>query len=572
MRLAGGTAVDPHRKITPNPGSRTRYNLLPMINTLKIVIISAALAAAAAVLPATAAEIPVREAEEFGKLLVQTPAGRICPMNTYSSELLRKIYHSTNFRGQTPDESLLRTLSDPSVGEMPLIYVSDKSLRRRFGAAGEHIAYARLFDGAGNYLLGPEMEGIYAKAPAERNKSDKELIKLDEKANILYALFNGGMLSVFPSEGGWLSAGDDLGGLTGQDSLLAANAIPWYVGALREGDIAEAAQVREMIAAGQRSKVPEAAISESRVKAELLYNKAGIFRWAFRAYLILGAVLLFAVFTGKGSGAGNLKKILVALIFAVFLWQSFGMGLRWYISGRAPWTNSYETMVYVGWTTVLAGMIFSRRAPLTLALGTLMGGVILFVSNLSWLDPQITPLVPVLRSPWLMIHVSVITASYGFFGICAVAGITSMAMLLFGRVNHDLRRVNEMSMIIGLVLLTIGIFFGAIWANESWGRYWGWDPKETWALITMIVYALITHSRFIPSLNNYFAFSAMSSAAILSVLMTFFGVNYYLSGLHSYGNSGAVSSVWVIGIIFALALLTLSAGIKYRKLAKENMN
>ena len=256
------------------------------------------------------------------------------------------------------------------------------------------------------------------------------------------------------------------------------------------------------------------------------------------------------------------------LIVSVFLWQCAGLGLRWYISGRAPWTNAYESMVYVGWTTVLAGLIFARRSRLALALATLMGGVILFVSNLNWLDPQITPLVPVLKSYWLMIHVSVITASYGFFGIAAVTGLASLIAMIAGRPRHDLRIIGELSMLIGLVLLAAGIFLGAVWANESWGRYWGWDPKETWALITLLVYTFVTHSRHIPRLSNDFAFSAMSLAAIASVLMTFFGVNYYLSGLHSYGGSGEVAFAPAAAGTVIAAVLILWAGIRYRRLQR----
>lgn len=520
---------------------------------------------------ASAADIPRQEADQFGKLLVQTTSGRIGPINTYSSEILRKIYHRDHYGAYTSDQMLLAMMSDPAKwSETPIIYLSDKGLRERFGGEGKHISYESLFDQEGKYVLLPEMEQIYAKAPNERNKTDKELIKLDEKVSILYSLFTGGMMKLFPHDNGkWYSAGDALDSLSGKDSLFIAKGMPWYLSAINEGDAAEAAQIRDMISTYQKAKIPQGLISDTHVKAELFYNKADIFRWAFRLYLILGFALLITAFTGAKEGF--VKKLALGLtltITAVFLWQTFGMGLRWYISGRAPWTDTYETMVYVGWTTVLAGLIFARRSPLVLALGTLMGGVILFVSNLNWLDPQITPLVPVLKSYWLMIHVSVVTASYGFFGICAVTGLTSLILLLGGRINCDLRKINEMAMIIGLVLLTIGIFFGAVWANESWGRYWGWDPKETWALITMIVYAFITHSRFIPALNNYFAFSAMSVVAIASVLMTFFGVNYYLSGLHSYGTGGAISSAPVMIVAGIILLLIFAAGIKYRALKK----
>ena len=285
------------------------------------------------------------------------------------------------------------------------------------------------------------------------------------------------------------------------------------------------------------------------------------------AALLLGAAL-WEIFGKNRRRATRIASIAAAAVAAVFAWQTFGLGLRWYVSGHAPWSNAYETMVSVGWATVLSGLVFARRSRLAPALAALMGGVALFVSNLNWLDPQITPLVPVLKSYWLMIHVSVITASYGFFGIAAVTGLASLIAIIAGRPRHDLRIIGELSMLIGLVLLAAGIFLGAVWANESWGRYWGWDPKETWALITLLVYTFVTHSRHIPRLNNDYAFSAMSLAAIASVLMTFFGVNYYLSGLHSYGGSGEVAFAPAAAGTAIAAVLILWAGIRYRRLQR----
>ena len=228
-------------------------------------------------------------------------------------------------------------------------------------------------------------------------------------------------------------------------------------------------------------------------------------------------------------------------------------------------------MVYVAWATVLSGIVFARRSKLALALAALLGGVVLFVSNLNWLDPQITPLVPVLKSYWLMIHVSVITASYGFFGICAACGIASLIATIAGKNLAELRIINEMAMLVGLVLLTTGIFFGAVWANESWGRYWGWNPKETWALITMIVYAVTTHLHFIPRLNtNPLVFDVMSVVGFSTVLMTFFGVNYYLSGLHSYGKSEGFSPEIVLAAGAGVLVLVAVAAVRYHKNKKSS--
>lgn len=229
-------------------------------------------------------------------------------------------------------------------------------------------------------------------------------------------------------------------------------------------------------------------------------------------------------------------------------------------------------MVYVAWATVLAGLLFVRRSTITFALATLFGGVILFVSGLNWMDPEINPLVPVLKSPWLMFHVAVIVAAYGFFGISCLIGLTNMVMMritvqrqagnILARIR-ELSIVNEMAMWVGLVLMTIGTFLGAVWANESWGRYWGWDPKETWALITMVVYAIVTHLHLVKRWNNFWLFNLASVIAFSSVLMTFFGVNYFLSGMHSYGQNDNVNSIFTY-LYIALFVVILLAILSYR--------
>lgn len=254
----------------------------------------------------------------------------------------------------------------------------------------------------------------------------------------------------------------------------------------------------------------------------------------------------------------------------VFHFHMFGMGMRWYIAGYAPWSNSYETMVYVAWATVLAGLLFVRRSPVTFALATLFGGIILFVSGLNWVDPEINPLVPVLKSPWLMFHVAVIVAAYGFFGISCLIGLINLVMMsIAGKKNTDILKarvkeltiVNEMAMWVGLALMTIGTFLGAVWANESWGRYWGWDPKETWALITMVVYAIVAHLHLVKRWYSSWLFNLCSVVAFASVLMTFFGVNYFLSGMHSYGQNDNVHGIFTYlyaasAVVVILAVLS----------------
>jgi cytochrome c-type biogenesis protein CcsB len=237
-------------------------------------------------------------------------------------------------------------------------------------------------------------------------------------------------------------------------------------------------------------------------------------------------------------------------------------------------SNGYESMLFISWVTLLAGLIFSRKSLLTLAATSVLGGLTLMVAHLSFMDPEITNLVPVLRSYWLTLHVSVITGSYGFLGLGAILGLVVMVMMLFVRpvnrerisaVIDELTVINYRTLTLGLYFLTIGTFLGAIWANESWGRYWGWDPKETWSLITIIVYTLVTHSRMIPGMKDTYTFNLLSLFTFSSVLMTYFGVNYYLSGLHSYAGGDPVPvPVFVYVSVAVLVGLALAAGYRYR--------
>jgi len=271
-------------------------------------------------------------------------------------------------------------------------------------------------------------------------------------------------------------------------------------------------------------------------------------------------------------------KILSWVLFAGFLLHTIGLGLRWYISGHSPMSNGYESMIFISWVTLMAGFIFSRRSPLALSATAVLAGLTLMVAHLSFMDPEITNLVPVLKSYWLTLHVSVITGSYAFLGLGAILAIISMILISLsnnrniGRVSttlDELLVINYKSLTIGLYLLTIGTFLGAVWANESWGRYWGWDPKETWSLITIIIYSIVIHSRLIPGMKDIYSFNLLALFAFASVLMTYFGVNYYLSGLHSYAAGDPVPvPLFVYIAVLAVVGLSLVSYTRYRKWEK----
>jgi len=261
-------------------------------------------------------------------------------------------------------------------------------------------------------------------------------------------------------------------------------------------------------------------------------------------------------------------KILKYLVITGWIVHTLGLIARWIISNHAPWTNGYEAMIYTVWATMFAGIIFGRKSNLTLATTTSVSSLLLLFAFVSYLDPTITNVVPVLNSYWLMIHVSIIVASYGFLILGGFLGLLSLMLMIFKNNRNkkvldlkisELTIINEKTLTIGIYMLTIGTFLGGIWANESWGRYWGWDPKETWALVSILVYAFILHMRFVPALKGKYTFNVASVFAVYSVLMTYFGVNYLLSGLHSYAAGDTVeipNAVWIsVGMVIIIAIL-----------------
>jgi cytochrome c-type biogenesis protein CcsB len=251
----------------------------------------------------------------------------------------------------------------------------------------------------------------------------------------------------------------------------------------------------------------------------------------------------------------------------LFVLHTGGLIARWYISGHAPWSDAYESMIYVAWATQFFGLAFGRKSALTMASTAFVAGMILMIAHWNWMDPAIANLVPVLDSYWLMIHVAVIVGSYGPFALGMIIGGVSLLLMLVANKNNkqkiklqikELTIINELALTVGLIMLTIGNFLGGMWANESWGRYWGWDPKETWALISIMVYAFVIHMRLVPGLRGAWIFNLMSVVAFASILMTYFGVNFYLVGLHSYASGDKIITP---SFIYYAAVIVVVLGI-----------
>jgi cytochrome c-type biogenesis protein CcsB len=530
-------------------------------------------------------------AEKFGKLVIQSDGGRMKPINTFSSELLRKLSHEDSYLSLNSDQVLLSMIENPVVWyTTPMIYLKrgNDSLHNILGIekGKKHATLTDFFNPDGSYKLSPYLGEAYRAEV--RNQFQKDFVSADQRVNLFYDALQGKLLKIFPipdhPNNKWVSRNTALeeNHFSGMDSVYTVQILPIYTQRLQKakqsGDYTKAEEILIGMKNFQRKYGSSVLLTDNKIDVEVLYNKVDIFNKLFQYYLYAGVfmivIVLYRIFK---PGKINLPLLNISKIILLLLWITHTLGLiaRWYISGHAPWSNAYESMIYVAWATMFFGLAFGRKSDLTMASTAFVTSIILMVAHWNWLDPSIGNLQPVLDSYWLMIHVAVIVGSYGPFALSMIIGLVALILIIVTTKKNkkkldlnikELTVINEISLTVGLVMLTIGNFLGGQWANESWGRYWGWDPKETWALISIIVYAFVIHMRFVPGLRGRFAFNWASVIAFGSILMTYFGVNFYLTGLHSYASGDQIISYQFIIITFvSLSILGYFARRQYIK-------
>ncbi len=517
-------------------------------------------------------------AEEFCKLTVQSADGRMETLHTFAIEVANKIHGKPEILGLTPCQALLGMMTFPLHWQvLPVIKVDHPEIKKKLGVLPDenYFAYINALTPNGVYKLAEETDEANRKEPAKRTKKDKEVLKIAERLSILFMLFTGELPRMFPLEGDpnktWYGFATAVHRFPKQDSEKITNIMrKFFRGAMigvEKGDWTTLKEAIEEIKEYQRTKGKDLVLSDTRVKMEILYNNLNIFERSIFPYLALGvsffSILIGEFLFGKSKALRILKLILVSIYGLLTVILFIGLGLRWYVAGHAPWSNAYESIVFIGASAALAGLIFMKKSFAPLA-GSLMAGAFLFIAHLSWLDPQITTLVPVLKSYWLIFHSGITVASYGFFGLAAILGFVGLLFMAMPgtwvqRVNfREIAKTAQISILIGFVLINIGNILGAVWANESWGRYWGWDPKETWTLITILVYAIVLHLKYTPFYSLY-TFLVLAMFSYSSVLMTYFGVNFLLSGLHSYASGDFLLPKWVYYVFGGLVLLSILA-------------
>ncbi len=524
-------------------------------------------------------------AANFGSIVIQDERGRMKPVNTFSSELLRKLSKKDTYEGLNADQVFVSMVENPFIWySVPIIEIKreNDSIRKILGvpSSERRVSLIDLVEPDGTYKLDPYLER--ASSTNTPSSFEKDFLKTHEKFYLLNQALGGGILRIFPVQGDegnkWVSMPElNEHKFTGMDSVYARQIIPIYRQSLQEarqsGDYSKPDQYVESIKSYQKKFGSKVLPTDKKIKAEIALNKYDIFRNLYRYYGVIGVLLMifviFRIFKESKIIRGLINGT-IGLVILLFILHTAGLIIRWYVSGHAPWSDAYESMIYVAWMTLAIGLAFGKRSNLTIAATTFVAAIILFFAHENWTDPAIANLVPVLDSYWVLIHVSIIVGSYGPFFVGAILGILALILTILTTESNKKRMdinikeitiINEMALTIGLVMLTIGNFLGGMWANESWGRYWGWDPKETWALISIMVYAFVIHMRLVPGLRGRWWFNLMSVIAIYSVLMTYFGVNFYLKGLHSYASGDKV--ITPNSVYYSIAFIAILGGVSY---------
>ena len=530
--------------------------------------------------------------EALRRLSVQDFQGRMKPLDTLSREMVMKITKRSHFDGWEPLDLYLSWMLSPRYWfDKPVVAVRFPGLKDRLGvdAATRAVSAASLLDASGQYLLSAEVEEALRTADRERSKLQRQLLTFDERVNLLFMNFQRGTLRIYPvpedENNSWLAMdrlSQELGGDARFEEFRRADQA--LFSALAAGDDGEIRAAATLVGALQDKYGAAVEVRNQALAAELLLNDRQPFMRVIPIYFLAWALLLAAyiVSLARRRGEGFPLRHPLYLIGSIAYWLALlthvtAFVLRWIASGRAPLSNGYESLIWISLMVGVAGFLFELkdRHALLASLGALLTAVVLSVSLLSTFDPAIGPLVPVLASYWLNIHVTIITSSYGFLGLSALVAMSILVLYLFkapGRttVQGAIGRLHAMHwyvMVSGLGLLSVGTLLGGVWANESWGRYWGWDSKETWSLVTILLYAAVTHMRYIRSVSGPWPVAAASFLSISSVIMTYFGVNYFLAGLHSYA-AGAAAKVpsWVfVAVAVAFLLIIASWAVDRRR-------
>lgn len=467
--------------------------------------------------------------------------GRICPLQTYAYQFTTKLCGKDSYHGHNAEEVLTGWLFFPDVWkEEPMIKIKGVVVKEILGTDQSYVSIYDFANDNGDYLLSDALTDI-AQGRNVNGKTD--ILNTDDKVNVINDLFTGESLRVFPVRNNdgtikWFSPFDSLPcSLDARRTYLIRQLFPEIKKSVIMHHYSRSRQLINQLAEYQRSECGDVLPSGSQFVAEKIYNKISSSRiWAMGC-LTLGIILFLYSIHCISRQKFMHRVVTIASVFALLttlVYLSACLVLRTYISQHMPLSNGYETMQFLAWCCLLLTLVLHRRAMLALPFGFIICGFALLVATIGQSNPAVSNLVPVLQSPLLSIHVMVIMIAYALLAFIMLDGIAALILMRSGNGDFGLHRLSLLMLYPAVFLLSAGIFIGAVWANISWGRYWGWDAKEVWALITLMVYSLPIHGKSLPFMRSARFFHVFSIVSFLTVLMTYFGVNYLLGGLHSY--------------------------------------
>ena len=495
------------------------------------------------------AVLPKETAEKFGELHILYN-DRICPVQTFALDFCKKIYGARSYQGLTAEQVLSGWVFYGNTwANEPFIKIKSGEMKTAMNLP-DYASLNTFFNREmGGYTIGQYVQEYYN---GQQDKFHQQAADIDGKIQIIMELREGVSLKVLPytftknvkatkdhpfikaGTTTWFSPVDKLPqAVEQQHALYIKNVFSLLNGDVKAGNISHVNEFFVKMKKYQEVSSGNSLPTATQYKAERINNAFPFATILFMANLTLGFIALFYTIyrMTKKREIKALNIALPILLGVSFLALTLGLALRWIISGNVPMSNGYESMLTVAWLVMLISILMQLRIRIVMVFGFLISGFFLLVSHINQMDPAIGQMMPVLNSPLLSIHVSIIMMSYALLSLTFICGIMGICLSSHG---EELQALSRIFLYPALTTMGFGIFIGAIWANVSWGNYWSWDSKETWALITFMIYAVVVHTQSLPIFRKPLVYHIYITLAFLSIAMTYFGVNYFLTGMHSY--------------------------------------
>lgn len=495
------------------------------------------------------AVLPKETAEKFGELHILYN-DRICPVQTFALDFCKKIYGARSYQGLTAEQVLSGWVFYGNTwANEPFIKIKSGEMKTAMNLP-DYASLNTFFNREmGGYTIGPYVQEYYN---GQQDKFHQQAADIDDKIRIIMELREGVSLKVLPytftknvkatkdhsfikaGTPTWFSPVDKLPlAVEHQHALYIKNVFSLLYGDVQKGNMDRVNIFFDKMLKYQEVSSGSSLPSKIQYQAERINNAFPFATILFMANLTLGFIALFyTIYRMTKKREIKVLNIALPILLGVsFLTLTFGLALRWIISGNIPMSNGYESMLTVAWFVMLISILMQLRIRIVMVFGFLISGFFLLVSHINQMDPAIGQMMPVLNSPLLSIHVSIIMMSYALLSLTFICGIMGICLRSHG---EELQALSRIFLYPALTTMGFGIFIGAIWANVSWGNYWSWDSKETWALITFMIYAVVVHTQSLPIFRKPLVYHIYITLAFLSIAMTYFGVNYFLTGMHSY--------------------------------------